>query len=83
MREGLSNKFKNQAHAMMTGRTKKTPSPTKLYNLLSSLLFPLVSWYSQLRSSFRGIISHEPDKVTASVACKGELGLSCTEQQNI
>ena len=53
--------------------TTKTPSPTNPSNLFYTVLSPLASYQCQLHPRLQGIVSHAPEKVAVSVACKGEV----------
>ena len=54
--------------------TTKTPRPTNTYNLLSTLLSTLASWWNQIIPRCRGRVGHAPERVTSSMAREGEVG---------
>ena len=51
----------------------KTPRPTNPYNLISTLLSPLVLWQFQLLPRRQGRVGHAEERLAASVDCEGEL----------
>ena len=53
--------------------TAKLPRPTKPYHLISTFLSPLALRQCQLRSRLQGRLGNAPKRVTASVACEGEV----------
>ena len=54
--------------------TTKTPINIKLSNSISVLVSPLASWWIQMQPRLRGRVCRAPERVTASVACKGGVG---------
>ena len=54
--------------------TTETPRPTKTSNLLYNFSSALVLYKIQLHPHLQGIVGHAPERVTASVSHKGEVG---------
>ena len=72
---GITKPFENPI-TYNNGRvdTTKTHKPTKPSSLISTLLSPLASQYTQMRPLRRGRVDNNPEKVASSVTRKVELG---------
>ena len=75
MRGGLPKHLTTKEHAIVTGRKKtKNARSNQNSNLISTFLSPLDLQKIQMIPHLQGIVGYAQERVTASVACEGEVG---------